>query len=108
MGVFRDGKDDSGLLAEGTAITVRARVLREGSMGLSVPTAVAAAPDGTDLPVRILAGDHFVAGGGVSLRGDANGDGKRDLSDAIALLSCLLMGGKCPDASPAECAGRAS
>ncbi len=31
-----------------------------------------------------------------ALRGDANGDGRRDVSDAIALLECLFLGHACP------------
>jgi hypothetical protein len=31
------------------------------------------------------------------LRGDANGDGGLDLSDAIATLGCLFLGSACPE-----------
>jgi ELWxxDGT repeat protein len=33
------------------------------------------------------------------LRGDANGDGRRDVSDAIAILGCLFLGQACPPES---------
>jgi hypothetical protein len=106
LGVIREAVGDPGVLGEGTVVTIQARVVGEGAMGLALPAAVAASPDGTDLPVYRLAGDHETVSLPVALRGDANGDGNRDIADAVYTLNCLFGGGQaCPET---DCASDAN
>ncbi|MBN1443499.1 MAG: hypothetical protein JXA90_12385, partial [Planctomycetes bacterium] len=96
MGAVRRDRDDPGLTGEGTAVAIEARVLSAGPMGLALRGAIAAGPDGSDLPVILVSEDREAASGTGSLRGDANSDGSQDISDAIYILSCLFLGGPCP------------
>lgn len=95
-GVLRRDRDDPGIIGEGTVLEAQARVLGQGEMGLALRGAVATRPDGRDVPVILIGGDHSTVSEPPALRGDANADGQRDISDPITILDCLFLGGDCP------------
>jgi hypothetical protein len=101
-GVLRRDRDDHGAIGEGTVLEAQARVIGQGEMGLALLGAVATRPDGEDIPVILVGDDHSTLSEPTALRGDANADGLRDISDPITILDCLFLGGDCPSSL---CAG---
>jgi hypothetical protein len=97
LGLLRTDPEDVGVLGEGTALRIGARVVGEGPMGLRLRGALGTGPRGEDIPMRWISEDHQTAGSTTGeRRGDANRDGIRDISDAVFILGCLFLGGECP------------
>jgi hypothetical protein len=105
-GVVRTAPRDASAVGEGTVMDIKVRVIGTGDPGLVLQRAVVAAPDGSDIPVRIVTSVGGAGEGVTFLRGDANGsDGAVNIADGIYILQNLFASGpaiSCPDAADAN------